>query len=78
MKLFERVIRLSSYKEKNILVLYDNIIYGCLLLEVEYVGKLGKIIIFVKVNRDYDFKGWLGNIVGVKCVFEFFGKYFFE
>lgn len=32
MKLFERVIRLSSYKEKNILVLYDNIIYGCLLL----------------------------------------------
>lgn len=47
-------------------------------IEVEYVGKLGKIIIFVKVNRDYDFKGWLGNIVGVKCVFEFFGKYFFE
>lgn len=46
--------------------------------EAEYAGKLGKIIIPVKVNRDYDPKGWLGNIVGAKRVFEFSGKYLFE
>lgn len=46
--------------------------------EAEYAGKLGKIIIPVKVNRDYDPKGWLGNIVGAKRVFEFSGKYPFE
>lgn len=46
--------------------------------EAEYAGKLGKIIIPIKVNRDYDPKGWLGNIVGAKRIFEFSGKYPFE
>ncbi|XP_061191536.1 uncharacterized protein LOC133199678 [Saccostrea echinata] len=46
--------------------------------EAEYANKLQKIIIPLKMQRDYEPRGWLGMILGEKLFFEFSGKYPFD
>ncbi|XP_062567505.1 uncharacterized protein LOC134229735, partial [Saccostrea cucullata] len=46
--------------------------------EAEYANKLQKIIIPLKMQRDYEPRGWLGMILGEKLFYEFSGKYPFD